>query len=43
MESQIIMHANQYPHGEMQAMRESLFFWQNKYERFVMKDLKYIL
>ena len=35
MESQIMMHANQYPHGEMQALRESLYSWQDKYERYI--------
>ena len=33
MESQILMHAKQYPNGEMQAMRDSLYFCQDKYER----------
>lgn len=35
MESQILLHANQYPHGEMQALRENLYTCQDKYERLL--------
>lgn len=33
MESQILVHANQYPHGEMAALRESLHSSADRYER----------
>lgn len=35
MEGQLLTHANQYPQGEMQALRENLYFWQDKYDRYV--------
>ena len=35
MESQIMLHARRFPNGEMNAMQDSLHFWQEKYERFV--------
>jgi len=34
MESQIMLHARKFPNGEMNAMQESLQFWQEKYERY---------
>lgn len=35
MESQILVHANQYPHGEMAALRESLHSSADRYERLL--------
>ncbi|XP_054154130.1 uncharacterized protein LOC128952720 [Oppia nitens] len=35
MESQIMLHARRFPNGEMNAMQESLLFWQEKYERLL--------
>ncbi|CAG2177803.1 unnamed protein product [Oppiella nova] len=35
MESQIMLHARRFPNGEMNAMQESLLFWQDKYERLL--------
>ncbi|CAG2103397.1 unnamed protein product [Medioppia subpectinata] len=35
MESQIMLHARRFPNGEMNAMQDSLHFWQEKYERLL--------
>lgn len=35
MESQILSHAKQYPNGEMEALKENIYFWQEKYDRLL--------
>jgi len=35
MESQIMLHARKFPNGEMNALQESLQFWQEKYQRLL--------
>lgn len=35
MESQLLNHAKKYPNGEMQALRDKLCHWQDKYERLL--------
>lgn len=35
MEGQIISHAKQFPKGEMQALRDNLYHWHDKYDRLL--------
>lgn len=35
MECQILSHAKQYPNGEMQALRDNIYHWNDKYNRLL--------